>query len=380
MNRIFVGFLILFLLGELLQADLIIKDGSVKNENTGPVKFDTNNDGTQDITFTQDGKVGVGVSTPTHTFDLKGSFGMIPQTVTSDTTLSGNTLILADTSGASITITLPLASAYIGRMYEIKKVSDSNSLTIQSKDLIEKSEFVTLTTSSSGFAYINVFSDGGKWNVRSQSIENSYAGSGNLIGWWRLDETTGTTAYDGSGQGHDATWTGGVTFSTNTTSGKFNRAVETTASGYQMDFTSSALPSSQITLSLWVKFNDISGTSNLFRHNWVGVGGWTLFEWSDNKIYFGVASAGPTQNNINSDSTVSTGVWYHIAASYDGSVTRLYINGVQQAGSSSPGAISLDTSGTVNLGSNAKATMDDMRIYDRALNSAEVLEIYNSVD
>jgi hypothetical protein len=275
---------------------------------------------------------------------------------------------------------LPLAAAYSGRQYEIKKISDSNSLVVLSQDLLEKAESVLLTTSTSGFAYVNVFSDGGKWNVRSQSIENTYSGTGNLVGWWRLDETAGVTAYDGSGQGHDATWTGGVTFSSNTTNGKYNQGVEMTDSGYYMNYTSSSLPAEEISLSVWVKFNDISGTSNLFWHNWVGLGGWTMFEWSDNKIYFGVASAGPTQNNIESDSVITTGVWYNIVSTYDGATARLYINGVQQSNTVSPGSISLETSGTVRLGSNVKGILDEMRIYDRALSASEILEIYNSAD
>lgn len=364
-----------------LHADLIIKDGSIKNENTGPVKFDTNNDGTQDITFTLDGKVGVGVSSPAHTFDLKGSFGMIPQTVTSDTTLSGNSLILADTSGGSIELTLPLAATAVGRMYEIKKVSDSNSLTVRALDLLERSETVVLTTSSSGFAYINIFSDGGKWNVRSQSVENNYSGSGNFVGWWSMDETSGTVANDLGGQGLDGSLSGGLSFSSNTTTGKVGNALlfDGVDDLITVNHTAS-LDVPQFTICFWLKKtsepNDYAGIINKFKGT-VPKEGWTvLFGNADpRRAYFALLNDSNTEHNTYGLNTfLNVGVWRHFSYTFDGSNIVAYENGQSLGSVAFAGTINYSTNNLFMGG--GPITLDDVRIYNLVLDADQIQVVY----
>ena len=71
--------------------------------------------------------------------------------------------------------------------------------------------------------------------------------------------------------------------------------------------------------------------------------------------------------------------WMHIAATYDGTNIRLYINGVQEGGTK-PG-VAIATNAT-NLGLGAEpattvinlfqGTMDDARVYNRALSESEI--------
>jgi hypothetical protein len=69
--------------------------------------------------------------------------------------------------------------------------------------------------------------------------------------------------------------------------------------------------------------------------------------------------------------------WAHLAATYDGANLRLYVNGVQVASSAVTGAIAT-TSGPLRIGGNTiwsewfKGTIDDVRVYNRALSAAEV--------
>lgn len=390
MHRAFAGFLILilFMLGDQLQADLIIKDGSIKNENTGPVKFDTNNDGTQDITFTQDGKVGVGVSSPAHTFDLAGSFGMIPQTVSTNTTLSGNSLVLVDTSVGGITLTLPLASSMTGRFYEIKKINDNNALVVLSQDSVEALESVTLTTSVSGFAYVNLFSDGSKWHVRSQSIENAYFGSDNLVGWWKLDETSGTTANDSSPQGLDGTLTGGVDFSSDSQVGKIDNALNFDGSADYISVPDSEAiggnTQSGFSVSIWLKSDIVLSTTG---------GGRRVLEKGD--CYFFLQGNGTStgsggmnflvkrsDSNYTADIGVAlnSGQWYHLVGTFDGSDIKVYLDGVLKDTTSVGGDIDDDNLplriGSDDGGAFFDGLVDDVRIYDRALNVTEVQTIY----
>lgn len=154
-----------------LEADLIFLDGNVKNEKTGPVNFDTDGDSTADIVLTQDGKMGIGTTSPKSTLEVKGSLGFIAQSVSSSVTLSENTLILADTTSGNVTLTLPSVSTANGRIYQIKKIADPNDLIITASVNIDKASTITLTTSSNGYPFANIFSNGTQWYIRSKSQE-----------------------------------------------------------------------------------------------------------------------------------------------------------------------------------------------------------------
>ena len=72
-----------------------------------------------------------------------------------------------------------------------------------------------------------------------------------------------------------------------------------------------------------------------------------------------------------------TAIWSHLAATYDGSTLRLYVNGVEVANAPISGNLGV-SNGVLRIGGNAalgeyfNGTIDDLRIYDRALSSVEV--------
>jgi hypothetical protein len=75
---------------------------------------------------------------------------------------------------------------------------------------------------------------------------------------------------------------------------------------------------------------------------------------------------------------VNDGQWHHVAGTYDGSVARLYVDGVDDGSVLTSGAIGKNVYG-VYIGANAQRTgrewnglIDDVRIYSRALLEAEV--------
>jgi len=91
-----------------------------------------------------------------------------------------------------------------------------------------------------------------------------------------------------------------------------------------------------------------------------------------------------TTNQLNVGS-VGVGSWMHVVATYDGSRMRLYLNGGQIGSRSESGTVS--TSGaSVWIGGNPPSStarpfdglIDEVRIYDRALSSAEIQGNYNS--
>ena len=85
---------------------------------------------------------------------------------------------------------------------------------------------------------------------------------------------------------------------------------------------------------------------------------------------------------------ISTGVWYHLAGVYDSTAhsETLYLNGVSVASFDATGLAPQSSSGHkpgigVELGAvtshYTNGTIDDVRIYNRALSASEVWRLYN---
>lgn len=70
--------------------------------------------------------------------------------------------------------------------------------------------------------------------------------------------------------------------------------------------------------------------------------------------------------------------WTHLAATYDGTTQRLYVNGVQVASKSVNGSIKVST-GVLRFGGNGTwndewfaGLLDELRVYNRALSATEI--------
>jgi hypothetical protein len=90
-----------------------------------------------------------------------------------------------------------------------------------------------------------------------------------------------------------------------------------------------------------------------------------------------------TDGNINSTSgdTITLNEWNHVAASYDGSSVRTYLNGNIQQTKSAYGSIIANSEYNLNLskgGGGLTGEMDDVRLYDKALSQKDMAIIYAS--
>ncbi|MBU4482083.1 LamG domain-containing protein, partial [Patescibacteria group bacterium] len=142
---------------------------------------------------------------------------------------------------------------------------------------------------------------------------------------------------------------------------------------------SNTLDVSQITLIGWIK-PDISNVAGAVIEK-VSTYGIRL---SSGKMNF-VAT---TQNNAwsfaatNSATTMSSGIWYHVAITYDGTTARYYLNGSADGtdtsrtgdlvASTQPVKIGLDTNSIYFNG-----FIDNLAIYNRVLSPTEILTAYN---
>ena len=88
-------------------------------------------------------------------------------------------------------------------------------------------------------------------------------------------------------------------------------------------------------------------------------------------------------NVVDSVTTLSTGVWAHIVGTYDGTNMKLYINGSLDITKSRVGTIPTSTNSLriaeANINNNEyEGNIASVKIYNKALTSAEVTQNYNA--
>ena len=152
-----------------------------------------------------------------------------------------------------------------------------------------------------------------------------------LVGAWGFDEASGSTVGDRSGKGNMGTITG----ATRTTAGKFGGALAFSGTGKWVtvpDSTSLHLTTG-LTIEGWVNPTS-AGTNSSWRAMAVKetAGGlaWALYPFGDGG--FPTAHAFTTSELWAKGTTKpAVNTWTHVAATYDGTNIRLYINGVLSA-------------------------------------------------
>jgi hypothetical protein len=74
---------------------------------------------------------------------------------------------------------------------------------------------------------------------------------------------------------------------------------------------------------------------------------------------------------LRAPATIPPEVWTHVAATYDGSRMRLYLNGVESASRTAAGSLAISNE-PMELGPRLAGALDEVRIYRRALAAAEI--------
>lgn len=239
-----------------------------------------------------------------------------------------------------------------------------------------------------------------------------------LLGYWKLDETAESSnsacsstatfddSCDSSGYGHHGEWVITPVVSTSVPDTHYHNPASLDIDDASLEYVDitdhdrfDLDVAGKYTWTVWINSDDLTAG-----------GGWPTL-WSqtiniNNFFYFYAqtlaAGSGTTGGSITNgiavwwsstagsivteaENVVSTGVWYHIAVTYDGSLAqasriRIYVNGQNVTGGTvSAGAISSLAPTDVRIGSNEPfpsdnydGKIDEMRFYNRLLSTTEI--------
>jgi hypothetical protein len=197
----------------------------------------------------------------------------------------------------------------------------------------------------------------------------------NLVGWWTLDEGSGTTAFDSSGKGNDATFQGNPQW---VADGRLGGAVQfngTTDYLAAPDSDSLDIKGDRLTLAAWVKGNSWATSHIIRKIPDTGTGSIYFIRVQANVLRGDLATAAGTVV-VQGVTPVRAQEWIHVALVYDGAEGRIYLNGAVDGRINLSGKIA-ESNNELRLGRGEPAgylngSVDDVRIYNRALTVDEI--------
>jgi hypothetical protein len=210
-----------------------------------------------------------------------------------------------------------------------------------------------------------------------------------LVGYWTMDgkdiNWTNNTMVDRSGNGNTGTLVG-LAKATSSVSGRIGQAMkfQKPLSCISLGNNSSLNPTNAITGSFWFKPIPDGSYQYLLTRN----------DNANSRSYeFSINTLNKLQIQINGNSivkefgsTLLPNKWYHAVFTYSSStLLSTYVNGQLAATNTSVGALAVSTQtgaiGCATVGSPNhfpfKGTIDDVRVYNRALSAGEVKQLYN---
>ena len=232
------------------------------------------------------------------------------------------------------------------------------------------------------------------------------------VGWWKLD-TGGSTITDYGSGGNNGTNNGAAPVSSNVVTPQPVNGVSTTlpSTALQQSDLQFDSPYSNYSLSFDGTGDYISVTQDFSSYTSMSVSGWVRTASTSQYQYLfstGVYNGGAPGNGqgfgIGFDNTgkfaawagganyftfgsVSTNTWYHVTQTITGTTLEFYVNGVLTS-TQTVGALNIPSSAIAVIGgysgnatptqSNLYGKADELSIFNYALSSAQILEIYNN--
>jgi hypothetical protein len=204
-------------------------------------------------------------------------------------------------------------------------------------------------------------------------------------GYWRLGETAGGTAFDSSSFGNHSTFSqSGLTFGqSGAVSGDPDKALKFDGLTGSVSIPSSpsiAIATQAFTLSAWVKsptgtggsYSVVLGKSDAVTQH---VNYLVQFDGGGSRLLF-LAANGSTAGAAVASSVMAADTWTHLAATYDGTNVRLYLNGVLEGSAALTGNLATTADplyfGRYSSNYFAAVSLDEVAIFDYLLSAKQL--------
>ncbi|MCP4263229.1 MAG: LamG domain-containing protein [Planctomycetes bacterium] len=194
-----------------------------------------------------------------------------------------------------------------------------------------------------------------------------------LVGWWRLDDGSGTTAVDSSGNGNDGTFTGDPKW----VAGKVGGALSFDGGDYVTAPGVTDIKPESLTLMTWVLFDSVAGG----RQDYVSKDddyAFSLHEGAADQKTHGIVTSAGGWSVVHGDTVVETDTWYHSAMTYDSGTQMLllYLDGEVDGELSVPAGVEHRRGGPLTIGTfsgrDLQGKLDDIKIFDEALSQGQI--------
>lgn len=211
----------------------------------------------------------------------------------------------------------------------------------------------------------------GNLSLLAGAVQNPFVVSNGLVGYWSFNDGNGNIARDFSTSGNNGTLVASPPWVT----GKVGGALSLNGSTQYVSLSSknlSGLSATNWSVSCWIKQTSLITYSGIIVFNNEG-----LVNTKNNDL--GLMHAGDVV--ACSTSVLSNnGKWIHVIGTNASSVFTIYINGINSNGSflsdSGYGLANVYFIGQGYESSMMNGLIDDVRIYNRALNPPEITALY----
>ena len=300
-----------------------------------------------------------------------------------------------DATGTTGTLTGYLNGVSFGQQTGVGRLYNHNPAVIG--DVIAGTRFHDNSTSTSNRDFDGQIDDVALYNSALSASKVLLHFQEGLIGHWRLNETSGTTAVDQSGNANHGTYTNApVLGQPGPNPGVLANAAEFNGTNNYVNIPDleaySSHTSSGITVAAWVNVKSLNTDGHgQTRQPIVAKGNnndweWALYVYDNGSAGFSTWQQGGSSHSEITGGTLPLGYWAHVVATFKSGVAhRVYINGSQVALGTSFGGSAHNGSQNVRIASRIdgqflNAAISDVRIYCRPLSADEVTELYGKTD
>ena len=213
----------------------------------------------------------------------------------------------------------------------------------------------------------------------AQAVSALEGPNSGLIGWWKFDEGSGTTAGDASGGGNVGMFVNEPAWVSITKAKVGNGAVQFDGVNDYVKTATDIIGTNPATISAWIYLKTYGNSGKIVTN---GSLQFYVQGGSGNRLIF--TNDGNTTQKTSSTNSLSLGKWIFVAATRDANkLVNFYINGVangtvnQDAGTLTAGTVSIYIGNNQLNTAQFDGSLDDVRIYTRVLSAQEISDLYN---